>query len=407
MPKQVFNLEQRVRCREACGFSISELLLSIAISGVTLLLGGNAISSIVTRSTTVNAQNNLRDELNRASEFIASEIRHANSIVRDPSLSAEIPSEFSPESNAGGTQVQPVLMLKAEDINSTSIVYYLASPHGDVWDGPKVLYRWGPDYDLDGTYQNINDPNQWTYEPLMDQVEDSATMPTCSVDWSGAGGPGFYACVHLSGKIAEIHTTVRVKKVLEKTDTYPHSFRASTRTQELPLGSSTVSSGSTSAPPPSRTGRTCLLLMDEDSLINPNNNPTEYGNPLISWNINRVGDIVSVSTGQVGDEGLFSLPSSLTGKNGSFPLADFLVGTVPQANLDEVQDVQPLNNTQINNLVGQSCLAIVYDSDISINYNPLQANLQGARFGKFYFTVLSTESGSELNQIRVQIDPVL
>ena len=37
----------------------------------------------------------------------------------------------------------------------------------------------------------------------------------------------------------------------------------------------------------------------------------------------------------------------------------------------------PLRNLDLFGLVGRSCVAVVYDSDISMNYMPVQANLQG------------------------------
>jgi hypothetical protein len=125
-------------------------------------------------------------------------------------------------------------------------------------------------------------------------------------------------------------------------------------------------------------------------LIN-DDSPTEVGNPPLKWSDLFAGDIVKLPTGQVDDEGFFSLPTNPVGKNGSFTVADFIAGTVPQADLDEVQDVMPLRNQDLVDLVGRCFVAVVYDSDISINYEPLEANLQGGRLGLFYFTVLAVE----------------
>lgn len=140
-----------------------------------------------------------------------------------------------------------------------------------------------------------------------------------------------------------------------------------------------------------------------NALINKNN-PTQLGNPTFLWNTSYAGDIVTIPTGQTGDEGVFSLPQTLNGKNGPLSLNDFLAGNLPQANLDEVLDVQPLGNAQLNDLVGKSCTAIVYDSDISINVAPLQANLQGARLGRFNFTVQAVVPSSELSNLTIRVD---
>ncbi len=69
----------------------------------------------------------------------------------------------------------------------------------------------------------------------------------------------------------------------------------------------------------------------------------------------------------------------------------FVAGTLPQSQLDKVRDVMPLRNQDLVKLVGRTCVAVVYDSDISMNYLPIYANLQGARYGLFSFTVLAVE----------------
>ncbi len=49
--------------------------------------------------------------------------------------------------------------------------------------------------------------------------------------------------------------------------------------------------------------------------------------------------------------------------------------------LDEVNDVTPLRATGLAMLTGQTVIAVVFDSDISINYDPLEGNLQGKTLG--------------------------
>ena len=64
---------------------------------------------------------------------------------------------------------------------------------------------------------------------------------------------------------------------------------------------------------------------------------------------------------------------------------------MPQSQLDEIPDVMPLRDQDLVRLIGLTCTAVVYDSDISMNYDPIKANLQGARLGLFTFTVLGVE----------------
>lgn len=119
-----------------------------------------------------------------------------------------------------------------------------------------------------------------------------------------------------------------------------------------------------------------------DYLVN-DDRPTEGRNPWLRWNTMFAGDTVILPGGQVDDEGWFALP-----KNTPWSVADFVAGTIPQNQLDKIADVMPLRNHEPAAMRGRTCVAVVYDSDISMNYKPINANLQGARYGLFAFTVL-------------------
>ena len=112
--------------------------------------------------------------------------------------------------------------------------------------------------------------------------------------------------------------------------------------------------------------------------------------------------------GQAGNEGWYALPEVISYLDNAvtFPFTDtdgnqiinttdwvtaFANGTLPQDKLDKVLGVMPLGNQDLAQLVGKKCVAVVYDSDISMNYDPIYANLQGDRLGSFAFTVLGAE----------------
>ena len=151
-----------------------------------------------------------------------------------------------------------------------------------------------------------------------------------------------------------------------------------------------------------------MLVNDED--------PVEYGNPPLYWNAFCPGGEYWLPTGQIGDEGLFA-PGMGTGLD----LGMFVTGMIDQAYLDEIPDVRPLRDGPIAGLVGQSVVAVVYDSDVSINtggscYAPaFEANLQGDRYGLFFFTVFDvreagflpeSRSSDILFEVLVRVDPV-
>ena len=142
--------------------------------------------------------------------------------------------------------------------------------------------------------------------------------------------------------------------------------------------------------------------------------PTEVGNPPLLWSASYSCDDnasceVVLPSGQLCDEGVFALPQDTP-----WSVGDFVAGTVPQSALDEILGVTPLHTAHLMDLVGKSCVAVVYDSDISMNYGPINGNLKGARYGLLFFTVVDLippgsipESGSSSSQwdLVVRIDP--
>lgn len=219
------------------GFTLPELLVAATISLGVVSLGGFGLISILSSSQVANAQNERRTELNRSLEFISAEVREANTIEKDASV-ATLPSDFTLP--AGG---ENVLMLYPENSSSTPIIYYIASPTGNTWKGPKVVYRWGPQFNDDGTYQNFATPASWTAEPLIDAIEDTNTAPTCpGADWTANGTIGFGACVNALGKVAELSHSGVYNKPLQGSGVY--------KAQTTSIARSTQASTPSFDPPP-------------------------------------------------------------------------------------------------------------------------------------------------------------
>lgn len=109
-------------------------------------------------------------------------------------------------------------------------------------------------------------------------------------------------------------------------------------------------------------------------------------------------EMVLLDTGQVDDEGIFSLPPDPPGivyadmhlpAVGDYDdwIQKFARSHLTQEELDKIKGVKPLRNYDLRKLVHRECIGVVYDSDISINYVPNYGNLQGARYGLFGFKV--------------------
>lgn len=179
-----------------------------------------------------------------------------------------------------------------------------------------------------------------------------------------------------------------------------------------------------------------FLLIDEESIDN-GNEPNDFSDDDVNDPLARVGlrtqldyfqrntgNIIDLYTGQVGDEGWFALktipnawrnagPNTLGTQNfwEAGPGLGSGVGggdDDKEVLLDDIPDVTPLRATGLSMLIGKVVVAIVYDSDLSINYSPLKGNLQGANLGRVAFEVLDVVertdgSSSSLPKVSIRI----
>jgi hypothetical protein len=177
-----------------------------------------------------------------------------------------------------------------------------------------------------------------------------------------------------------------------------------------------------------------LLAIDEDSIDN-GNEPNNFSDvdvndqiadigqrQILRYFSQNVGKTISLYTGEVGDEGWYALKTIPTSWINTGPTnngaRNFLApgpglgSPVPDDDrevlLDKIPNVTPLRATGLSMLKGQTVLAVVYDSNLSINYSPLIGNLQGANLGMVAFEVIDvTEridgSTSSLPCVRIRI----
>ncbi|MCF1752176.1 hypothetical protein [Mariniradius sediminis] len=164
-----------------------------------------------------------------------------------------------------------------------------------------------------------------------------------------------------------------------------------------------------------------LLAIDEDSIDNgsaPNNfSETDVNDQIAAVGLRQQlkffaenkGKTITLYTGEVGDEGWFALntipnkwinagPTDNGARNYLTPgpgLGAPNIDDDREVLLDEIQNVTPLRATGLKMLVGYKILAMVYDSDISINYSPLEGNMQGANLGMVAFEILSVSERTD------------
>jgi hypothetical protein len=206
---------------------------------------------------------------------------------------------------------------------------------------------------------------------------------------------------------------------------------------------------------PAPTGSDVLLVIDDDSLdngsrLNASGGPIIPGGPnfftpqdvnddlsadgqraVLRYFVANVGRTITVMTGETGDEGWFAptcMPQRwLSGSSNAcidpaspdFKTAidRFWAGAVQQNALDKTPHVMSLRALGLNALVGKNVCAVVYDSDVSINYDHdepslgINGNLEGATLGVVAFRVDATStlngfSSGTLPQVRLTIsDP--
>lgn len=183
-------------------------------------------------------------------------------------------------------------------------------------------------------------------------------------------------------------------------------------------------------PDPILTEGTVFLVIDEES-IDTDEAPNHFHDSDINDDLaevglraplpyfaNNVGKAIWLYTGQVGDEGWFApktIPNSWRNAgptdNGT---RNFFAGMNGSEDLlDEIPNVTPLRATGLAMLKGATVYAVVYDSDISINYSPLEGSLKGSTLGVVAFTVLDVvertdrdRSSSSLPRVAVRIQRV-
>ena len=228
------------------GFTLTELLTGLIMSIFVTGALGFGLYQIMAATSKETAKTNARQDASRAVEFISDELRRASRIetIANPTNAPGFPI-------ASGRTV--VLALDIPGVDSR-IVYYLQDSNSN-WQGPQVLYRWGPPLNADGEYTNVNNTGAWQNEALIDGVDklqsNLATNP-CNV---GAGETltpatsdnygGFYGCVNGTQTAAQIFLTggIDTDSIAGNDSTYTAQTRAVVRAKDVTVAAPAVVAG--------------------------------------------------------------------------------------------------------------------------------------------------------------------
>jgi hypothetical protein len=205
----------RCKYRElSAGFTLIEVILGSLLTVMVVTVAGVGLVNFSKNEMSNSADSELVNSVNRAGEFIADEIRQARRVVAeaaiDPTNIAGVPT--------GGTKI-----LGIENANlANQIVYYTAPPRNtDRLTGPRVLYRYGPDLNVNGTYNTAS----WGTSAVADLIpnandadlnDPTKNLKACdTTEWTriplaASSTDGFFVCTRVNGTSTDL-TRVNIR----------------------------------------------------------------------------------------------------------------------------------------------------------------------------------------------------
>jgi hypothetical protein len=202
-------------------------------------------------------------------------------------------------------------------------------------------------------------------------------------------------------------------------------------TSSSPIQSARVSSAPSGRP--DCIDQTLLVVLDRDALSPGHNRFSDadlscsrkgVGNrATLDWFARNIGQELTLSAGEVGNEGWFAFSSVRIAWKSAGPdhedgLRNYMdagqgLGSPDKSGkkeslLDKVPGLVPLRATGLARLEGRSVCALVLDGDVRMSYGPPTGDLRGPYLGKAAFMVLSVDdkarrSGGELPQVRIRV----
>ncbi|MDJ0588554.1 MAG: type II secretion system protein [Pleurocapsa sp. MO_226.B13] len=271
--KEFQKLLKKNKFKSNSGFTLTELLVGLIMSIFVVGALGFGLVQVLRTTESETSKVAVRNETSRALDFISDEVRRASTIETDlanarittstaPGTTAFKVSNTNIDSATGtfnsdtDTQKKIVFALDIPEVSSSDtldtdgnagtperIIYFLKSASGTNWEGPSVLYRWGPPLNADGTYGT----GAWSEEALIDGIDDThiaaspcaagetltpplltGTAPTLTGAELSTAATGFHACI--SGtNTAQLYLTGETDTATGNDDTYTADTRVVAR----------------------------------------------------------------------------------------------------------------------------------------------------------------------------------
>jgi hypothetical protein len=187
----------------SAGFTLAEVILASVLTLMVVSTAAFGVVAMIKDNRIANAKSEVQNNLNRAVEFVSDEMRGATRIYSNPADAVTAATDFP------ATGKTPILAIDVQGV-SQPIIYYTTNPTAP-WLGPRVIGRWGPNFNASGQYSNPTDPPNWTSEPLVDMIATTSNNIACNnTGWTrtptnNSNVEGFFACVRADERMAEIH----------------------------------------------------------------------------------------------------------------------------------------------------------------------------------------------------------
>jgi hypothetical protein len=191
------------------GFTLLELLMASILTFLVVSATGYAVVLMTRDNIASSVSSDLQFNTNRASDFIADEIKQSSVIFLDNTITLPTGCPATLDSDE-----EFIFGLSVDSSTNVNVVYYTKTPPDNPWRGPSSIYRCGIGLSSTGAYTGtIN-------TILVDSIstEAEATDDNCSVGTQFPDPPaaGFYICASDDGddvldtpveKVIEIHLT--------------------------------------------------------------------------------------------------------------------------------------------------------------------------------------------------------
>ncbi|MDJ0661905.1 MAG: hypothetical protein QNJ42_20830 [Crocosphaera sp.] len=154
--------------RPSAGWTLAELMIAAAMTLVVIMVAGFGLVTILRENKVANATGEMQYDLNRATEFISEEIRSAKTIETKMIDINDNAKTFLAK-YPGKT---PILALKIDGIYERVVYYVDEVADDEIWRGPAVIRRFGPDFDENGNHDEdlVRNPDKWKSTALVDMM---------------------------------------------------------------------------------------------------------------------------------------------------------------------------------------------------------------------------------------------